>query len=76
VWGYEGSNTLASYLSRRDGLKALARDLGVAEELVIPVAMRQVGPGLCAGAGQGRVMGRGARWPQQPTQLPGVAWEL
>ncbi|KAI8466377.1 MAG: hypothetical protein J3K34DRAFT_524625 [Monoraphidium minutum] len=48
VWRYEGSNTLAFYLRRRDGLRALARDLGVPEELVVPMAMRQLLTGLAA----------------------------
>ncbi|GBF87958.1 hypothetical protein Rsub_00670 [Raphidocelis subcapitata] len=48
VWRYEGANTLAFYLRRRDGLRALARDLDVPEDLVIPVALRQVLTGLAA----------------------------
>lgn len=48
VWRYEGANTLAFYLRRRDGLRALARDLDVPEALVIPVAMRQLLSGLAA----------------------------
>ncbi|GBF87683.1 hypothetical protein Rsub_00394 [Raphidocelis subcapitata] len=42
LWRYEGCKTLASYLGRRDGLRALASDLGVPEALVVPVALRQV----------------------------------
>lgn len=38
----QGSNTLASYLGRRDGPRALALDLGVPEALVVPVALRHV----------------------------------
>lgn len=48
MWRYEGANTLAFYLRRRDGLRALARDLDVPEALVIPVAMRQLLAGLAA----------------------------
>jgi energy-converting hydrogenase A subunit M len=48
MWRYEGSNTLAYYLRRRDTLKALARDLAVPEEIVVPVAMRQLLLGLSA----------------------------
>lgn len=35
VWRYEGKNTLASYLARPGGLKALALDLDVPEDCVI-----------------------------------------
>jgi serine/threonine protein kinase len=42
VWRYEGSNTLASYLNRRDGLDALAADLGVAPSDVIQTATGQI----------------------------------
>lgn len=48
MWRYEGSNTLAYYLRRRDTLKALARDLDVSEDIVVPVAMRQLLLGLAA----------------------------
>lgn len=48
MWRYEGANTLAYYLRRRDGLKALARDMGVPEPLVVGVALRQVLTGLAA----------------------------
>eukprot|EP00879_Flechtneria_rotunda_P025344 GHRR01026923.1.p1 GENE.GHRR01026923.1~~GHRR01026923.1.p1 ORF type:complete len:264 (+),score=69.48 GHRR01026923.1:175-966(+) len=48
MWRYEGSNTLAYYLRRRDMIRALARDLGVAEDIVVPVAMRQLLLGLAA----------------------------
>jgi hypothetical protein len=48
VWRYEGSNTLAYYLRRRDTLRALARDLDVPEGIVVPVAMRQLLLGLAA----------------------------
>ncbi|KIY99127.1 putative Serine/threonine-protein kinase SNT7 [Monoraphidium neglectum] len=48
VWRYEGINTLAYYLRRRDALQALARDLDVPEDLVIPVAMRQLLTSLAA----------------------------
>eukprot|EP00775_Hariotina_reticulata_P003693 gene3693-3953_t len=48
MWRYEGSNTLAYYLRRRDTLKALAQDLGVPEDIVVPVAMRQLLLGLSA----------------------------
>jgi hypothetical protein len=48
AWRYEGSNTLAYYLRRRDALRALARDMGVDEGIVVPVAMRQLLLGLAA----------------------------
>jgi energy-converting hydrogenase A subunit M len=48
MWRYEGSNTLSYYLRRRDTLRALARDLGVPEDIVVPVAMRQLLLGLSA----------------------------
>jgi serine/threonine protein kinase len=48
VWRYEGANTLAFYLRRRDGIRALARDLDVPEELAVPVAMRHLLTGLAA----------------------------
>jgi energy-converting hydrogenase A subunit M len=48
LWRYEGQNTLAYYLRRRDALRALARDLEVPEEIVVPVAMRQLLLGLAA----------------------------
>ncbi|KAF6253935.1 kinase-like domain-containing protein [Scenedesmus sp. NREL 46B-D3] len=48
MWRYEGSNTLAYYLRRRDTLRALARDLAVPEDIVVPVAMRQLLLGLSA----------------------------
>ncbi|KAI8473395.1 MAG: kinase-like domain-containing protein [Monoraphidium minutum] len=48
VWRFEGTHTLAFYLRRKDALPALARDLGVPEELVIPAAMRQILTGLAA----------------------------
>jgi hypothetical protein len=48
MWRYEGCNTLAFYLRRRDGMRVLARDLGVPEDLVISVAMRQIFMGLSA----------------------------
>ena len=69
MWRFEGNNTLAYYLRRRDALAALARDLDVPEALVIPVAMRQVLTGLaalhaaglvhrCGGAPAARRLGR------------------
>lgn len=48
LWRYEGQNTLAYYLRRRDALRALARDLEVPEDIVVPVAMRQLLLGLAA----------------------------
>lgn len=48
MWRYEGQNTLAYYLRRRDTLRALARDLDVPEDIVVPVAMRQLLLGLAA----------------------------
>jgi hypothetical protein len=48
MWRYEGSNTLAYYLRRRDTLRALARDLAVPEDIVVPVALRQLLLGLSA----------------------------
>lgn len=48
LWRFEGQNTLAYYLRRRDTLRALARDLDVPEDIVVPVAMRQLLLGLAA----------------------------
>ncbi len=46
MWRYEGSNTLAYYMRRRDALRALGRDLRLgddaAPELVVAIAMRQI----------------------------------
>ena len=42
LWDYEGDRTLAYYLRRRDCLSALAADLEVPEEIVIPTVMRQI----------------------------------
>jgi len=57
VWRYEGANTLQFYLRRRDGLRVLARDLEVPEELVVAVAMRQILTGLAALHAAGAVGG-------------------
>jgi serine/threonine protein kinase len=48
MWRYEGQNTLAYYLRRRDTLRALARDLDCDEGMVIPVVMYQLFKGLLA----------------------------
>ena len=42
LWRYQGSRSLGYYLARRDCLTALAHDLGVGEELVVPTAMAQL----------------------------------
>lgn len=42
VWAYQGNRTLAYYLKRRDCLQALATDLGVPEEVVVPRVMRDI----------------------------------
>ena len=48
MWRYEGQNTLAYYLRRRDTLRSLAKDLDCSEEIVIPVVMYQLFKGLLA----------------------------
>ena len=42
VWESQGLNTLAYYLKRRDCILALAKDLNVAEEAVLPTVMSQI----------------------------------
>ncbi len=42
IWRYEGRNTLAYYLRRRDCLSAIAADLGVPLEAVVPTVMKQL----------------------------------
>lgn len=42
VWEYEGAQTLGSFLRRRDCVRALALDLGVAEADAVPAVMRQL----------------------------------
>lgn len=42
VWAYQGNKTLAYYLKRRDCIEALARDLGVPEDVVVPTVMRHI----------------------------------
>lgn len=42
VWEAQGLNTLAYYLKRRDCIPALATDLNVAEEAVLPTVMTQI----------------------------------
>ncbi len=42
VWAYQGNKTLAYYLKRRDCMDALARDMCVAEEVVVPTVMRHI----------------------------------
>jgi len=42
MWRYEGSRTLAYYLRRRDTLRALASDLEIQEEAVVPTVMKQL----------------------------------
>ena len=42
IWAYEGSNTLAGYLRRRDCLNGIARDLGCAEEVAVSTVMKQI----------------------------------
>lgn len=48
MWKYEGSRTLAYYLRRRDCMSALATDLGVPVEAVVPTAMKQIFEALAA----------------------------
>jgi hypothetical protein len=62
MWRYEGQNTLAYYLRRRDTLRALARDLDVPEDIVVPVAMRQLLLGLAALHSAGLVHRYGPAW--------------
>jgi serine/threonine protein kinase len=42
VWEAQGLNTLAYYLKRRDCIAALAKDLEVPEDAVIPTVMQQI----------------------------------
>lgn len=42
VWQYEGDKTLAYYLRRRDCISALAEDLGIEENVVVPTVMQQI----------------------------------
>lgn len=42
IWAYEGSNTLAGYLRRRDCLAGIARDLGCPEQVAVPMVMQQI----------------------------------
>eukprot|EP01025_Chloroclados_australasicus_P034827 TRINITY_DN3555_c0_g1_i11.p1 TRINITY_DN3555_c0_g1~~TRINITY_DN3555_c0_g1_i11.p1 ORF type:complete len:815 (-),score=93.92 TRINITY_DN3555_c0_g1_i11:1680-4124(-) len=42
LWKYEGRYTLDHYLRRRDCTSAIAKDLGIEEEYVVPVVMRQL----------------------------------
>lgn len=77
MWEYEGAQTLGSFLRRRDCVRALALDLGVAEADAVPAVMRQLlqslhvrrSPLLRATAAAapldppGRNSGRRRRWP-------------
>lgn len=42
IWRYEGRNTLAYYLRRRDCLPSIAADLAVPLEAVVPTVMQQL----------------------------------
>ena len=42
MWRYQGSKTLSYYLRRRDCIAALAEDLGVEQEAVVPTVFKQV----------------------------------
>lgn len=42
VWDYEGDKTLAYYLRRRDTISALATDMEIDEEAVLPTIMSQI----------------------------------
>ena len=42
VWDYEGDKTLAYYLRRRDCITALASDMEIDEEAVLPTVMTQI----------------------------------
>ncbi|CAD7700462.1 unnamed protein product [Ostreobium quekettii] len=42
IWKYEGDQTLAHYLRRRDCTSALAMDLGVPEDTVASVVLKQI----------------------------------
>lgn len=42
VWLYEGKRTLGFFMQRRSPLQVLARELGVAQELVVPTVMKQL----------------------------------
>lgn len=42
MWKYEGDRTLAYYLRRRDCIAALAADLEISEDQVVPTVMQQI----------------------------------
>jgi hypothetical protein len=42
LWRYEGGRTLSYYLKRRDTINALAEDLEVEPEQVVPTVMKQI----------------------------------
>jgi len=42
MWEFEGDRTLAYYLRRRDCISALASDLDVSEDAVVPTVMQQI----------------------------------
>lgn len=42
LWEFRGDRTLAFYLRRRDGMRLLAEDLGVAPESAAATAMQQI----------------------------------
>jgi hypothetical protein len=60
VWQYEGKRTLGFFLQRRSPLHVLARELGVAQDQVVPSVMKQLLENLqvcrcCGGWGLGLV---------------------
>lgn len=55
IWDYEGSKTLAYYLSRRDCLSAMASDMGIPESAAVATVMKQLLEGLEAFHGAGLV---------------------
>lgn len=59
MWKYEGSKTLSYYMRRRDFTRALALDLEVSEDVVVPTVMKQLFEGLSVRAVRGWVHGRG-----------------
>jgi hypothetical protein len=42
IWRYEGSKTLSYYLKRRDCISAIAADMEIPEDAVVPTVMKQI----------------------------------
>jgi hypothetical protein len=61
VWLYEGKRTLGFFMQRRSPLQVLARELGMAQEEVVPTVMKQLLENLQVGGGGGGGGGKGRR---------------